>query len=204
MTGICCGCSWDFRPVFDQTGPIGCAGSWFKMTFPFLSPLLCSTLPDSPPDSGSEAYSPQQVNGKCLKVCGGGGIIIQTQHPPPLCSVQVVGSEIFIRREKTGGCNTWGDYQLVNIPRLSPIVLLVVFARGESKREREQERRQGGNPLAQGEIGGVACPWAGWDVKPASLLVLPSASGERKARSVSASLKWSPAWGDRNEPAAQQ
>lgn len=118
--------------------------------------------------------------------------------------MKVVGSEIFIRREKTGGCNTWGDYQLVNIPRLSPIVLLLVFARGESEREREQERRQGGNPPTRAEIGGVACPRAGWDVEPASLLVLPSASGERKAKSGSASLRWSPARGDRNEPAVQQ
>lgn len=59
---------------FIKLDPIGCAGSWFKMTFPFLSRSLCSTLPDSPPDSGSEAYSPQQVNGKCLKEREGGKV----------------------------------------------------------------------------------------------------------------------------------
>lgn len=36
-------------------------------------PLLHSTLPDSPPDSGSEAYSPQQVNGES-----------SGHRPPPL------------------------------------------------------------------------------------------------------------------------
>lgn len=45
-----------------------------------------------------------------------------------------------------------------------------------------------------------ACPWAGWDAEPASLLARPSASAERKARRVT----WSPARGDRNEPAVQQ
>ncbi|MBV99930.1 Myelin regulatory factor, partial [Eschrichtius robustus] len=34
------------------------------------APYAPSTLPDSPPDSGSEAYSPQQVNGQLLGVMG--------------------------------------------------------------------------------------------------------------------------------------
>lgn len=40
----------------------------------FPPPAPCSTLPDSPPDSGSEAYSPQQVNGESSG----------QRHPPPL------------------------------------------------------------------------------------------------------------------------
>lgn len=112
--------------------------------------------------------------------------------------MQVVGSEIFIRREKTGGCNTWGDYQLVNIPRLSPIVLLLVFARGESERERGREKAR----WEPGDTGDTGVSPAGWDVDPTTLLVLPSAAGERKAESVS--LTWSPARGGRNEPAVLQ
>lgn len=48
---------------------------------PFL--LLPSTLPDSPPDSGSEAYSPQQVNGES-----------SGHRPPPLGFGQVAGAAL--------------------------------------------------------------------------------------------------------------
>lgn len=50
-----------------------------------MAPSSCSrsTLPDSPPDSGSEAYSPQQVNGES------GG-----HRPPPLGFGQVVGAAL--------------------------------------------------------------------------------------------------------------
>lgn len=89
--------------------------------------------------------------------------------------MKVVGSAVFIRREKTGGCNTWGDYQLVNIPGLSPIVLLLVFARGESEQEREREGRRDVNPLTRGAIGSMARPWEGgmWQPEPPCAALCP-------------------------------
>uniref|UniRef100_A0A8D0H9Z1 Myelin regulatory factor n=1 Tax=Sphenodon punctatus TaxID=8508 RepID=A0A8D0H9Z1_SPHPU len=47
-----------------------------SLTFSPLSHLLSSTLPDSPPDSGSEAYSPQQVNDPHL---------LRTMTPENMC-----------------------------------------------------------------------------------------------------------------------
>lgn len=145
------------------------------MTFPSLFPLLYSTLPDSPPDSGSEAYSPQQVNGKCSKREKWGKensySKSQIQHPPPFYSMKVVGSAVFISREKTGGCTTWGDYQLVNIPQLSPIVPLPAVEKGRGtgtegelgvhghgiRGGNPDSRDTGGNPWAWGDRGRVGC-----------------------------------------------
>lgn len=52
---------------------VGFGGSAAGPTVSLLRPP-CSTLPDSPPDSGSEAYSPQQVNGESSG----------QRQPPPL------------------------------------------------------------------------------------------------------------------------
>lgn len=64
----------------------------------------CSTLPDSPPDSGSEAYSPQQVNGES-----------SGHRPPPLGFGQVVGAALSGRE----GAREGGGQRPPNRPRLS-------------------------------------------------------------------------------------
>uniref|UniRef100_A0A803W0H0 Myelin regulatory factor n=1 Tax=Ficedula albicollis TaxID=59894 RepID=A0A803W0H0_FICAL len=48
------------------------------------APYAPGTLPDSPPDSGSEAYSPQQVNGKRFKKGEGGK---KNPNPSPKSSI---------------------------------------------------------------------------------------------------------------------
>lgn len=68
------------------------------------SSCSCSTLPDSPPDSGSEAYSPQQVNGES-----------SGHRPPPLGFGQVVGAALSGRE----GAREGGGQRPPNRPRLS-------------------------------------------------------------------------------------
>lgn len=65
-----------------------------------------STLPDSPPDSGSEAYSPQQVNGES-----------SGHRPPPLGFGQVVGAALSVRGRE--GVTEGGGQWLPNGLRLS-------------------------------------------------------------------------------------
>lgn len=125
--------------------------------------------------------------------------------------MKVVGSAIFISREKTGGCTTWGDYQLVNIPQLSPIVPLPAVERGrgtgtEGELGVHGHGIRGGNPESTDTesvvgIRGRGESVAGWDVEPAIPLVLPSASG---TRSGSAALTWNLALGSSHEPAILQ
>lgn len=92
------------------------AGAQLPSQQPFLS---CSTLPDSPPDSGSEAYSPQQVNGES-----------SGHRPPPLGFGQVVGAALSGRE----GAREGGGQQPPNRPRLSlvkySLALAIVSPRG--------------------------------------------------------------------------
>lgn len=68
-------------PAPQKSCPAGRQGLGCPPNHPFL--LLPSTLPDSPPDSGSEAYSPQQVNGES-----------SGHRPPPLGFGQVAGAAL--------------------------------------------------------------------------------------------------------------
>lgn len=125
--------------------------------------------------------------------------------------MKVVGSAVFISREKTGGCTTWRDYQLVNIPRLSPIVPLLALEKGrgtgtEGELGIHGHGIRGGDPEStdtESVVGVRGCGEivAGWDVEPAIPLVLPSASG---TRSGNAPLTWNPALGSSHEPAILQ
>lgn len=131
----------------DPTGPLGCAGNWIKLTFPSLFPLLCSTLPDSPPDSGSEAYSPQQVNGKCFKKGEAGGKkkpLIQTPNPASTPS---------LFRESGWLCNLYQpgeNRRLHYVGRLSVSKYPSAFAHCSApacgKGERDRHRRRAGDP----------------------------------------------------------
>lgn len=153
MSRICCRHTWGSQPdpggCSDPTGPLGRAGNRIKVTFPSLFPLLHSTLPDSPPDSGSEAYSPQQVNGKCFRKGEGGGkkILIQTPNPASTPS---------LFRESGWLCNLYQpgeNRRLHYVGRLSvskyPSAFAHCSAPGFGKGERDRHRRRAGNPRAR-------------------------------------------------------
>ena len=90
-------------PAPQKSCPAGRQGLGCPPNHPFL--LLHSTLPDSPPDSGSEAYSPQQVNGES-----------SGHRPPPLGFGQVAGAALSGGREQA---REGGGQRPPNRPRLS-------------------------------------------------------------------------------------
>ncbi|EGW14406.1 Myelin gene regulatory factor [Cricetulus griseus] len=70
------------------------------------APYAPGTLPDSPPDSGSEAYSPQQVNGKQETVPrenGRGGSLTPVPHlflrPPSSAHYPVIQRDLYMKAE---------------------------------------------------------------------------------------------------------
>lgn len=111
-------CLWD--PPLQELPGLRAGGSAAGPTAP--SPGPCSTLPDSPPDSGSEAYSPQQVNGEFSGRC----------HPPPLGLGKWLGL-VGAALSGEGGRRTGGGQRLPNGARLSlvkySLALAIVSAR---------------------------------------------------------------------------